>query len=95
MGASISYDTSYILTMNADVECFTLYPAKSKSKSGGSKSQKGDKSSGKRRKGICRVSSRLSVPSANVRLPPMGRNPGGSVKVTWVSLESKPLTLEI
>lgn len=50
MGASISYDTSYILTMNADVECFTLYPAKSKSKSGGSKSQKGDKSSGKRRK---------------------------------------------
>ena len=37
MGASISYDSKYKMSMDIDVECFTLYPAKTshKKKSGG------------------------------------------------------------
>ena len=37
MGASISYDSKYKMSMDIDVECFTLYPAKTshKKKTGG------------------------------------------------------------
>ena len=45
MGASISYDTKYKMSMDIDVECITLYPAKSASETSKSKKHGGGSSS--------------------------------------------------
>ena len=43
MGASISYDSKYKMSMDLDVECFTLYPAKTANKKNGGRNVKFEK----------------------------------------------------
>jgi len=43
MGASISYDSKYMMSMDIDVECFTLYPAKTTNKKNGGRNVTFDK----------------------------------------------------